>query len=67
MKILAAGTKGTLFCIKAGSSSVLEHCSKILSEKTDVESEPYLDGLSEWMQDLNWPGTLTIVYRLKAF
>lgn len=33
--------------------SVWEHCAKILCEKTDVELEPYLDELLEWLQDLN--------------
>lgn len=47
--------------------SVWEHCAKILCEKTDAELEPYLDGLLEWLQDLNWPGALTIVERLKTF
>ena len=47
--------------------SVWEHCAKILCEKTDSEIEPYLDELLEWLQDLNWPGALTIVERLKKF
>lgn len=47
--------------------SVWEHCAKILCEKTDVELEPYLDELLEWLQDLNWPGALIIVERLKVF
>lgn len=47
--------------------SVWEQCAKVLCEKTDVELEPYLDELLEWLQDLNWPGALTIVERLKIF
>ena len=48
-------------------SSVWEHCANILCEKTDDELEPYLDGLLEWLQDLNWPGALIILDRLKVF
>lgn len=47
--------------------SVWEHCANILSEKSDVELEPYLDSLLEWLEDLNWPGALTILNRLKLF
>ena len=47
--------------------SVWEHCAIILSEKSDAELEPYLDGLLEWLQDLNWPGAITIAERLKVF
>ncbi len=46
--------------------SVWECCSNILYEKSDEELEPYLDGLLEWLQDLNWPGALTITERLKT-
>lgn len=47
--------------------SVWEQCAKILSQKSDIELEPYLDGLLEWLQDLNWPGALTIAERLKIY
>ena len=47
--------------------SVWEHCARVLYEKSDVELEPYLDELLEWLQDLNWPGATTIVERLKKF
>lgn len=47
--------------------SVHEHCANILSEKSDEILEPYLDSLLEWLQDLNWPGGLTIFERLKIF
>lgn len=49
------------------SPSVWEWCAKILYEKTDAELEPYLDGLLGWLQDLNWPGALIILDRLKIF
>lgn len=47
--------------------SVWEYCAEILSEKSDVELEPYLDKLLEWLQDINWPGAFTIANRLKIF
>lgn len=47
--------------------SVWEQCAKIIYEKSDAELEPYLDKLLEWLQDLNWPGALTISERLKNF
>lgn len=47
--------------------SVWEYCAEILSEKSDVALEPYLDKLLEWLQDINWPGAFTIANRLKIF
>lgn len=46
---------------------VWEQCAKVLYEKSDVELESYLDELLEWLQDLNWPGAMTIAERLKFF
>lgn len=47
--------------------SVWEQCAAILSEKTDTQLEPYLTELLQWLQDLNWPGAVTIAERLKTF
>ena len=47
--------------------SVWEYCAKILYEKSDNELEPHLDDLLKWLQDLNWPGALIILDRLKIF
>ena len=47
--------------------SVWEECAKILSSKSDEALEPYLNELLEWLQDLNWPGAITILKRLKVF
>lgn len=46
--------------------SVWEQCAAILSEKTDTQLEPYLTELLQWLQDLNWPGAVTIAERLKT-
>lgn len=47
--------------------SVWEHCADILCDKSDDVLEPYINSLLEWLQDLNWPGALAILNRLKAF
>lgn len=47
--------------------SVWECCAQILCEKSDSVLKPYLNGLLEWLQDLNWPGALFILDRLKVF
>ena len=50
-----------------GSKAVWENCAKILSERSDEELVPYLNDILEWLQDMNWPGALTITERLKHF
>ena len=47
--------------------SVWESCAQILYEKSDLALEPYLNRLLEWLQDLNWPGALVVLDRLKTF
>ena len=47
--------------------SVWECCAQILYAKSDLELTPYLKYLLEWLQDLNSPGALTILTRLKTF
>ena len=47
--------------------SVWECCAQLLSERSDEVLEPHLVGLFEWLEDLNWPGALTILERLKKF
>lgn len=47
--------------------SVWEHCARILAEKPDDVLVPYLHGLLEWLRDLNWPGAVIILERLKTF
>lgn len=47
--------------------SVWECCAEILARKPDVVLEPYLGDLLKWLQDLNWPGAVVILDRLKTF
>lgn len=47
--------------------SVWEQCAKILYETSDDKLEQYLPSLLEWIQDLNWPGALIILDKLKVF
>ena len=49
------------------SPAVWECCAEILAEKPDAVLAPYLEDLLKWLQDLNWPGAVTILGRLKRF
>ncbi len=49
------------------SKSVWENCARALYEISDERLEKYLPSLLEWLQDLNWPGALIILDRLKNF
>ena len=57
----------SLLILPPAAPSVWECCAQVLSEKTDTVLEPYLGSILEWLQDLNWPGALTILDRLKLF
>ena len=57
----------SLLIMPPAPPSVWESCAKILSEKTDTELEPYLDDIFKWLFDLNLPGALIILDRLKIF
>lgn len=62
-------------CIKAffqpqgknAGKAVWENCAKIISMRSDDELEPYLEDMLFWIQDLNWPGAMVILDRLKQF
>ena len=49
------------------NKNVWENCAKILASKDDKTLLPYTDQMLEWLQDLNWPGALIILRRLKNF
>lgn len=46
------------------NKNVWDNCAKIISSKTDEELNPYLILMFEWLQDMNWPGAITIYNRL---
>ena len=52
---------------KGYNTNVWKNCAKILASKSDEILEPYLDYLLEWIEDINWPGALIIIERLKQF
>ena len=57
----------SLLIMPPAPPSVWECCAQVLYEKSDIVLEPYLDSLLKWLQDLNWPGALLILDRLKIF
>ena len=57
----------SLLIMPPAPPSVWEACAQVLSEKSDVALEPYLNSLFEWLYDLNWPGAHIILDRLKIF
>lgn len=48
------------------SINVWENCAKVLCTKKDSELIPYSTRLLEWLEDINWPGSLIILQRLKG-
>ena len=48
-----------------GGKAIWDNCANVLIQKSDQQLEPYLILLLEWLQDLNWPGALKILDRLK--
>jgi len=49
------------------NKSIWDNCARVLYEKTDDVLSPYLAQLFKWVEDLNWPGALIILDRLKIF
>ena len=54
-------------CANGESKGVWENCARALYEISDDRLEKYLPSLLEWLEDLNWPGALIILDRLKIF
>lgn len=42
-----------------------ENCAKVIVNKDDNALSSYLTEILEWLQDINWPGALAVLYRLK--
>lgn len=49
------------------NKNVWENCAKILSDRTDKELVPYLTDILLWIEDMNWPGAMIILERMKKF
>jgi len=49
------------------SKKYWKNCSIILYSKDDEQLKKYLPELFEWIQDINWPGSFRIYFRLKKF
>lgn len=47
------------------NKNVWENCAKILADKADEELLPYLTEILLWVEDLNWPGAIIILERMK--
>jgi hypothetical protein len=47
--------------------NVWDNCAKILAARSDETLKPYLIDMLEWLEDLNWPGALIILDRLKNY
>lgn len=54
-------------CTQEHNKNVWDNCAVILSERSDEELSPYLIELLEWLQDLNWPGALCILDRMRRY
>lgn len=49
------------------NKNIWDNCALIISEKEDNLLTPYLFNLLDWLQDLNWPGSLVILERLQRY
>ena len=49
------------------NKNVWENCAKILAGRTDKELVPYLTDILLWIEDMNWPGAMIILERMKKF
>ena len=49
------------------NKNVWDNCALVIAQKKDAELDPYLFGLLEWIQDMNWPGAVCIQRRLKKY
>lgn len=47
------------------NKNVWDNCAVVLASKTDEQLSPYAMQLFEWTADLNWPGAVTILERIK--
>lgn len=49
------------------NKNIWHNCSIIVSKRDDETLRPYLYRLMQWVEDLNWPGALKVLRRLKQY
>ena len=57
----------SVFFQPAEGKALWHNCAVVIAERGDEELEPYLFGMFEWLQDMNWPGADVIYNRLLKF
>lgn len=55
-----------IFIQPEGDKSIWENCAKVIASKENEELRQYLKELFDWILDLNWPGALIILEKLKS-
>lgn len=56
----------SIFMQPEGDKSIWENCAKVIVSKENEELRKYLKDLFNWISDLNWPGALIILEKLKS-
>lgn len=56
----------SIFIQPEGDKSIWENCAKVIASKENEELRQYLKELFDWILDLNWPGALIILEKLKS-
>lgn len=56
----------SIFIQPEGDKSIWENCAKVIASKKNEELRQYLKELFDWISDLNWPGALIILEKLKS-
>lgn len=56
----------SIFMQPGGDKSIWENCAKVIVNKENKELKKYLKDLFDWISDLNWPGALIILEKLKS-
>ena len=49
------------------NKNIWENCSIIVCSKNDTKLQEVLVLLMEWVQDLNWPGAINVLERLRKY
>lgn len=50
---------------KRHNKNVWDNCAAVVCSKTDAQLNPHALSLLKWLRDLNWPGALVVLSRLK--